>query len=275
MAPDKPTHRLALLSDWHFTEANAPFQGVVDTEANLLGAFDRLSASGQHFDAIICSGDLTDTGSVEAYRRIRAIIDAQSARFGVPVLAGAGNHDVLTGFNSELLDRPADSSPADSVSEVNGLRIVHLDSSVPGAGHGEVTAAQLDWLRRVLAEPAEHGTVLVVHHPPIPTSAAVMALVALRNRGELADALAGSDVRVILSGHMHSSGSASLAGIPVVICGALSYAVAPLFDHLGHRGLNANQSFTLVEFFDDQVVSTVVPLVEHPTLLQVNAADLG
>ncbi|WP_246271743.1 hypothetical protein [Amycolatopsis acididurans] len=50
---------------------------------------------------------------------------------------------------------------------IGGLRIIALDSSVPGHGHGELSGGQLDWLARELATPAPDGTILAPHHPPL------------------------------------------------------------------------------------------------------------
>jgi Icc protein len=75
---------------------------------------------------------------------------------------------------------------------------------------------RLAWLGDVLADPAVAGTVLVLHHPPIavPTSP-IMDMVNLRNAGDLADAVQGTDVRAILCGHFHLQLSGLLRGIPV------------------------------------------------------------
>ena len=43
------------------------------------------------------------------------------------------------------------------VTWVGGLRVIVLDSTVPGAAHGELDKPQLDWLRAEL-EPAAEGT---------------------------------------------------------------------------------------------------------------------
>lgn len=275
MPADQPSHRLVQFSDLHLTGENALLHGGVDTESNLRMAFERISSTGLAFDAVILSGDLADGGAAEAYQRLRRIVDEQAAELGCPILVGAGNHDWRPHLNAALGDPQTLDAPLDSVTQVRGLRVVQLDSSVPSAGHGELSRRQLDWLAGVLSSPAPHGTVLVVHHPPVPTSSEVMAMVALRNPEDLADALVAGDVRVILSGHMHAAGQSTLAGIPVVISGALSYAADPLHAHLGYRGMTQGQSFTLVEVFEQQVVTTVVPLVAHPTSHQITARELA
>lgn len=275
MTVDQPSHRLVQLSDLHLTDGNAPLYDAMNTDAQLRRAFERLTSSGQRFDAVILSGDLADAGATEAYRRLRRLVDEQADLLGCPILVGAGNHDQRAPLNTALGNAERPDAPVDSVTEVRGLRIVQLDSSVPDAGHGYLTRQQLDWLADVLATSAPHGTVLVVHHPPVPTSSVVSALVALRNPEDLADALVSGDVRVILSGHTHTSGHSMLAGIPVSICGAVSYAADPLYGHLGYRGMTKGQSFNLVEVFEQQVVTTVVPVTAHPTLHQLGAADLA
>ena len=260
---DQPTHRLAQLSDQHLTAQNTPLAGQIDTEALLRLAFRRLADSGLDFDGVILSGDLTDTGSSEAYQRLQHVIAEQSGLLGCPVLVGAGNHDEGLNFNRTL-------GPADSVAEIRGLRVIQLDSSVPGAGHGEITHDQLAWLTRQLAGPVRHGTVLVVHHPPVPSASAVMSRFALRNPDDLAEVLVGSDVRIILSGHLHVPGSATLAGIPVAIAGGLSYAADPMYQNRGYRAMTEAQSFTVVELYPGQVVPRVVPVSAHSTLYQID-----
>ena len=111
---------------------------------------------------------------------------------------------------------------------------------------------------------------LVVHHPPVPSASAVMSRFALRNPDDLAEVLVGSDVRIILSGHLHVPGSATLAGIPVAIAGGLSYAADPMYQNRGYRAMTEAQSFTVVELYPGQVVTMVVPVSAHSTLYQID-----
>jgi 3',5'-cyclic AMP phosphodiesterase CpdA len=104
------------------------------------------------------------------------------------------------------------------VSEVSGLRVITLDSLVPGSAYGHLGDAQLAWLGSVLAEPAPAGSVVVVHHPPIALSAAPwMATDGLRNAEAFGDVLAGTDVHAVLCGHFHLQLAGSLRGVPVSV----------------------------------------------------------
>lgn len=273
MPAAQPTHRIVQLSDLHLTQGNAPLHGAIDPEAQLRAAFDRLNAADLPLDAVIMSGDLADNGHREVYQRLAGWVERFGASLGCPILLGLGNHDAREPFHEFVAG--AELLPADSVAEVNGLRIIQLDSSVPGAGHGHLDAEQLDWLAQVLQTPAPHGSLLVVHHPPAPASSEVMAMVELTNPADLVPVLSGSDVRLILSGHMHHSGSSSLAGIPISIASSVGYASDPAFDHLGYRGLLTGQAFNLIEVFEHQIVTKVVPLEPLQTLYQLTAEELA
>jgi 3',5'-cyclic AMP phosphodiesterase CpdA len=151
------------------------------------------------------------------------------------------------------------------VYDVAGLRIVSLDTTVPGWHHGELTDEQLDWLRGVLAVPAAHGTILALHHPPIPSPLVPAAeIIELLDAHRLATVLLGSDVRAILGGHYHFSSHSTFAGIPVSVAAATCYAVdtAPL-DRL-ISAVDGHQAFNVVHVYDDRVVHSVVPVPDAP-----------
>jgi 3',5'-cyclic AMP phosphodiesterase CpdA len=155
--------------------------------------------------------------------------------------------------------------PQDRVTWVGGLRLIDVDSALPGYHHGSLSDAQFLWLQSELATPAPHGTLLVMHHPPIVYRSAVMQLLDFDDPARLADALAGTDVRAILSGHLHVTTFGTLSGIPVLVAGGVSYV-----DDVGVPGddlmaVDGPQSWSIVEVHPDQVVSTAVPVEQHKT----------
>ena len=117
----------------------------------------------------------------------------------------------------------------------------------------------------MLSTPSEHGTVLALHHPPIPVPMVPQAaVIELHGMDRLADVLTGSDIRVIAGGHYHYSTHSTFAGIPVSVASASCYTtdVAPK-DRL-ISGVDGHQAFTMLHLYDDRVVTTVVPLAEAP-----------
>ena len=206
------------------------------------------------------TGDLADRGEPEAYAQLRAMVEPMAERMGAQVVWCMGNHDDRTAFAQSLYGAEPIADVFDRVIEVDGLRIVSLDTSVPNYHHGEITAAQHEWLASVLSTPAPHGTVLAMHHPPIaiPMLPAA-AIIELDDQQRLAETLAGTDVRMILGGHFHYSTYGTFAGIPVSVASATCYVsdIAPQDRFIS--AVDAEQSVNVMHVYADTIVTSVVP----------------
>lgn len=265
--PASPTHVIAHLSDTHFLAEGAPLHESVDTVGHLRRALQRLEESEMPVDAIVHTGDIADLGELDAYRRVRDVVEPVAERLGCPIVWVAGNHDRRGPLREGLLGEAPTEEPLDSVMDVRGLRLVALDTSVPGAGHGDLDPAQLEWLREALAEPAPQGTLLAMHHPPVPTTVRVLEPFQLRAPEALAEVLAGTDVRAVLSGHFHYSVHGSIAGIPVSVVPATSYTVRVDAPQLGFTGVDGDQAVGLAVLYPGQVITTLLPLDAPPTVV--------
>jgi Icc protein len=259
------THLIAHLSDTHFLGTAADgtgrlLYGAVDTDSTVHRAMAQLEASGLAFDALVFTGDIADRGEPDAYRRVRDIVESAAERMGAALVWVMGNHDERAAFRTELLRERAQTGPVDRVTEVNGLRLITLDTSVPGYHHGEVSAGQLEWLRGVLDTPAQHGSLLALHHPPVPTALPLMTILELREQAALATVVAGSDVRAILGGHLHHATTGLFAGIPVSVAAATCYTIDVAAPPRELTGVAGGQSINLVHVYADQVVHSTVPL---------------
>jgi len=209
--------------------------------------------------ALVFTGDLADLGEPDAYRMLRAMVEPLAERIAAQVVWCMGNHDDRTAYSSELFGEESE-LPQDREYDVAGLRIVSLDTSVPGWHHGDLSDDQLAWLGDVLASPAEHGTILALHHPPIPSPLVPAAeIIELLDTSRLAEVLRGSDVRTILGGHYHFTSHSTFAGIPVSVAAATCYTVdtAPLNRLIS--AVDGHQAFNVVHMYDDRVVHSVVP----------------
>ncbi len=262
----RPRHFLLHLSDPHLMGGPDPLYGAVDSEAKLIQLFDEVRASGARPEAVIFTGDLADKGDPEAYAKLRAIVDPACESMGAKVIWAMGNHDNRANFRSGLLDEPASDAPVDRSYFINGLRVITLDTSVPGFHHGELSAAQLKWLARELDTPAPDGTILALHHPPIPSVLDLSVLVELRDQASLEAVVRNSDVRTILAGHLHYSTTASFGGIPVSVASATCYTQDLNVAVGGTRGRDGSQAFNLVHVYEHTIVHSVVPLGSAPTV---------
>lgn len=219
--------RILHLSDTHVAASGTDMDGV-----DAIAALERLLLDARHvpgLDLVVVSGDVADDGSAAGCRAVLERVGAFAAERGIPHIYSTGNHDARIPFRDvlgsghlnsdgtdrgELLDPDAELCAA--VSFVDGLRIISLDSLVPGHTHGILDQSQLARLSQVLASPAEDGTVLVFHHPPLHLgSVPYVARVVLQNIADLEQVVRGTDVRVILTGHLHFQASGFLVGVPV------------------------------------------------------------
>ncbi|MDR1077651.1 MAG: metallophosphoesterase [Propionibacteriaceae bacterium] len=274
MAPSGRSYTLLHLSDTHFVGGGEPLYGLADVESPLAAALERVLASGRRIDAIVVSGDVADSGQLDAYRRARALIEPVAQGLGAELVWAMGNHDRRPAFRSGLLDQEPTDSPVDYVAWVDGLRLIVLDSTVPGRQDGLIEPAQYDWLRRQLAQPAPDGSVLVLHHPPLAPELELLDPVALRQSDDLAEAIRGSDLRLILGGHYHYPTQGLVGGVLTLAAGACSYSQDLLIDQRSMRAERATESFGLIHLRPDRAINTVVPLTAGPTLYELTAEQL-
>ncbi len=144
---------------------------------------------------------------------------------------------------------------------------------MPGYHHGEITDDQLDWLADVLSSPAPHGTILALHHPPIPTPLLeAMGILELQDQPRLAEVLRGSDVRGILAGHLHYSTHSTFAGIPVSVASATCYTLDLSAEDRLLSGVDFGQSVNVVHVYEEQLVHSIIPVGDTPEITGQPAA---
>lgn len=254
------SHVIAHISDTHLLGGNRKLFSTVDVAQNLTSILDRLRAGDQHIDALVFTGDLADIAEADAYRWLRSQVEPVAAELGAELVWVMGNHDERLTFSRELFDDESD-AVQDRVYHVGGLRIISLDTSVPGYHHGAITDAQLEWLSAELRAPAKNGTVLAMHHPPLEAHNPFVRMIGLDERGRLAAVIAGTDVRTILAGHLHYSSFGQFAGIPVSVASATCYTVDVGADKsLLLSAVDGAQSINLVHVYKSEIVHSIVPV---------------
>ncbi|WP_243648460.1 phosphodiesterase [Agromyces fucosus] len=274
----RPDHFLLHISDTHVLAGGGKLYDRVESERHLQTLFEEFEASGGRPEAIVFTGDLADKGEPDAYDRIRGIVDPVAERLGAQVIWVMGNHDERGAFRRGLLGERGVSAeggvrPVDRVDDVGGLRVITLDSTVPGHHHGEIAPEQLDWLAEELSMPAPHGTILAMHHPPVPSVLDLAAAVELRDQGGLAEVVEGSDIRSIIAGHLHYSSTATFAGVPVSVASASCYTQDLNVPVGGTRGRDGARAFNLVHVYPNTVLHSVVPLGSYAALDWIDAEE--
>jgi len=216
---------LAQLSDLHLCEQ---WEGV-DPVARLERVVDAVAALPNAVDAVVVTGDLTDDGGEENYRLARQVL----ARLDVPVQVLPGNHDDRRRLRAAFDLPGSGDEPIDYSVFVGELRLVILDSIVPGRDSGAYDRGRLRRLDEELGREPEHPTVLALHHPPLPTGIPGWDAINLEpaEREALAEVVAEHpQLRAIVGGHLHRTAVGTLAGCAVFSAPSACLQVRPDFE---------------------------------------------
>ncbi|MBF5013816.1 metallophosphoesterase, partial [Burkholderia pseudomultivorans] len=135
---------LAQISDLHIKRPGQLAYRRVDTAAALARCIARLNALVPRPDAVLVTGDLTDFGHDDEYRHLRELL----APLEIPYYLMVGNHDDRAGLRRAFPDRPElqGGEFVQYALDVGSVRVLALDSQVPGASHGDLCDARLGWL---------------------------------------------------------------------------------------------------------------------------------
>lgn len=189
--------RLLQITDTHLMAAPGGRLLNVDTDASL-AAVVALAAQGEQADALLITGDIAGDGAGAAYERLdAALVPLKAPSFWLP-----GNHDEREDNAAVLYERFQ-----------RQVRFPHwdvlmLNSQLPGAVEGSLTAVELVALTDAVAEANAAGKHLLVavHHPFWPLGSAWLDSQRIAETPAFMTALASlQNSSLIISGHVHQA----------------------------------------------------------------------
>ena len=193
------------ISDLHIKAPGKLSYRVVDTAGMLARCVEHILALKQRPDLIVATGDLTDFGRPEEYACLRELL----APLGIPLLLVPGNHDhrgnMVAAFPDHAYLRQAPPFIQYAIEDLP-LRILALDTVIPGEGGGELCETRLAWLAQQLDKAPVRPTLILMHHPPFKTFIGHMDDCGLAADGAAAlKAIVARHPQVerILCGHLH------------------------------------------------------------------------
>jgi 3',5'-cyclic AMP phosphodiesterase CpdA len=192
---------IAQLTDLHIRPPGVAANRVAETNMLTERALRAVVARRPAPDVVVISGDLTECGLPEEY----AVLAEMLARIvPMPVYVVPGNHDRRENLVTGLPGYTLQDGFLHYAVEGHPVRMVMLDTVVPGAGYGELCQARLEFLDRTLAAQPDVPTMIVMHHPPFACGIAHMDDIALRDPGAFAAVVARhKQVARIVCGHVH------------------------------------------------------------------------
>ncbi len=204
-------HNIVWLSDFHLSTKGLDSQAACDR------AIDWLIQHHSDADCCVITGDLSEHGTVEEYQAVARSL----ARLPMPCLPLVGNHDnrsaclsvfdmpgtCLPGFVQYAVDLPTRSGAT--------VRLVCLDTLVPGESGGTLCDERMAWLESVLSESADRTVLVFMHHPPAELGVAPFDAIGLDNATELIALLSRhACVKHVFAGHVHRVFQGVTGGVP-------------------------------------------------------------
>src|SRR5467141_3400670 len=228
------------LSDPHIVAPGALLYGRVDTAEFLARSVAEINRLDPLPDVAVVTGDLVDHGDPAEYQHLRTLL----APLAMPVFVIPGNNDAREPLRAAFA--------GDGYLPVNGflqyaiedypVRLVALDTLIPGEGGGLLCSEQLAWLDRALALAPARPVLLMMHHPPFLTGIQRIDRAGLQNSAALAAVVARHpQVERILCGHLRRAIDRRFAG---AVAGAAPSTAHQLRLNLDRKSTRLNSSHT-------------------------------
>lgn len=216
---------IAQISDMHIKAKRKKAYQRVDTAMMLERCVAAIQGLSLQPDVVIASGDLVDYGTIEEYELLRQLLSLIKQ----PLYLIPGNHDDRTAMRNVFSDHrylfQHDEFILYSVA-LGDLRLIGIDTVIPGKGSGLLCNERLKWLDETLSI-CKKPTLIVMHHPPFETGIAHMDLVGLEGKVEFAQVVKKHPhVERILCGHLHRSIQARIGNTVAMTCPSTAHQVA-------------------------------------------------
>lgn len=220
---------IAQITDLHVRPKGLAANRVVETNMMTERAIDAVIALRPRPDVVLITGDLVDRGLVEEYEQLKVIL----RRLDIPFFVIPGNHDRRDNLRRVLADYRGVTEDPEFVQFVVDdypVRLIGLDTLVPGKGEGALCAKRLAFLERALARTPAKPTVICMHHPPFDCGIRHMDRIRLLEGAErLAEIVRPHpNVERILCGHHHRVIDVRFAGTICSISPGVAHQV--MFD---------------------------------------------
>ena len=217
---------IAHITDLHIRPRGKPAYRVSETNALTERALDAVANLRPRPDVLVITGDLTDCGLAEEYEHLQSLL----RRMEMPVLLVPGNHDRRETLVAGLTLDPhtvRDGGFIQFVADLGPMRLIGLDTLVPGESHGALCETRLAFLEAALAGAGAKPVAIFMHHPPFDCGIAHMDAIRLLDGAEAFAAIVTRypNVERIVCGHHHRPIVTRFAGTIAQIAPSVTHQV--------------------------------------------------
>ncbi len=192
-------HRVIQITDSHlFSDELMELLGM-NCQKGLEDVIELVKEHEEVIDCVLCTGDIVQDGSQDAYNRFATLINELDA----PQLWIPGNHDIIASMelalskNKEVLKQTL---------KLGNWGIIMLNSCVKGHNYGLVSEQELEHLRAQLEVMQSEGkyVLIAIHHNPVSVNAEWLQKHSLQNTEDFFDIIdAYINIKAVVFGHIH------------------------------------------------------------------------
>ncbi len=210
--------RISLLqiTDIHFRErVDGTIYGIetqILFEKTLAQIKSELEGSKSPIDLLLATGDISQDGSSESYRRFNSFIRP----LGIPSYFLQGNHDYVQPMLDEFgTERVAPCVVSSTDLGDSPWNIILLNSSVEDQVEGHFGPDQLDYLEQQLSLAPEAPTLICFHHHPFSINCAWLDQQVIDDAEPFFEIVkAHTNVKLAIFGHVHQDRKTIVDGVP-------------------------------------------------------------
>ena len=197
------TYTLIQISDCHLGESPGDRLLGLDADQSLAWVLARIAEIFPHYDALVCSGDLSNEAGLPAFKRLLAQLAERPCQS--PIYWLPGNHDDHKAMRE--LSTTADQQLHFLASFCLGdWQLSCFDSTLTNSPAGSLSAAELHRMQQTLAQHQDKSHLFFMHHPAVAIGTAWIDPQHIDN-GEAVIALSEqySQLKALVSGHVHQA----------------------------------------------------------------------
>jgi len=204
-APDRIN--VIQITDTHILDDGAPSFNDYDTSASLMRVINEILESESDADLILLTGDLVHEPTKTAYQKLADHLSVLTT----PILSLPGNHDA-----PELMRyvMGANGHDTGNLIKFDDWVIILLDTCVRGEHSGELSDAELEFLRKSLEANLDSHCLIALHHHPVSINSCWMDAMSLINATDFLKIVDEfKQVRGIIWGHIHQEFEDEIANV--------------------------------------------------------------
>ena len=178
-----------------------------DTSASLKQVVKKIKSDENDADCIILTGDLVHEPSIDAYQNLADIL----LPLTVPLMSLPGNHD-----DPQMMEYIMGENGFDTgkLFDMDSWMIILLNSKLDNEHGGEMTEAELEFLRTTLESNPDKHFLVALHHHPISIESPWMDSMILKNGDDFLEIIDNfENVRAIIWGHIHQKFESKRGGV--------------------------------------------------------------